>query len=352
MRRPGAPMRVVAELEYVKGRRIGASQGQNSEVHLSHDPQIGGVVVVKELDKARIPDPTRYFAEAHAMFAAAHPNVVPIKYACQTPGVIALVMPYYPIGSLADRIADDPLSPCAAIRMGLDTLVGVRAIHSNGLLHLDIKPSNVLFDSANRALVADFGQSEVLGPGGVVTGLRMYDRAIPPECFLHGAAIVATDLYQVGLTLYRAVNGDRWFNSQQPSDLRSAVISGDFPDRNAFAPHVPSRLRTVIRQALDKDHTTRIPTATAFIDALTQIAVSIDWRQSTVGPGHVRWTGTPLGRAGLEVDLAPNGSRYDVTIHTVTSTARRAKQQAALWKSDMTNRKAYDHLNKVFRVLS
>jgi hypothetical protein len=41
-----------------------------------------------------------------------------------------------------------------------------------------------------------------------------------------------------------------------------------------------------------------------------------------------------------------------VTIHTVTSTARRAKQQAALWKSDMTNRKAYDHLNKVFRVLS
>jgi serine/threonine protein kinase len=165
---------------------------------------------------------------------------------------------------------------------------------------------------------------------------------------------VATDLYQVGLTLYRAVNGDPWFNRQQPSDLRSAVISGDFPDRSAFAPHVPSRLRTVIRQALDKDPTTRLPTATAFIDALTQIAVSIDWRQSTVAPGHVRWTGTPLplGRAGLEVDLTPNGSRYDVTIHTVTSTARRAKQQAALWKSDMTNRQAYDHLNQVFRALS
>ena len=72
-------MRVLAELEYVKGRRIGASQGQNSEVHLSHGPQIGGEVVVKELDKARIPDPTRYFAEARAMFAASMNSLEPVS---------------------------------------------------------------------------------------------------------------------------------------------------------------------------------------------------------------------------------------------------------------------------------
>ena len=88
-------------------------------------------------------------------------------------------------------------------------------------------------------------------------------------------------MYQVGLLLYRAVNGDAHYRKQVPnwSDLPSMVIKGRFPDRRSFLPHVPARIRTIIRTALHKDFSKRYGSA-----AEMSIALGPRFSWPTIGP--------------------------------------------------------------------
>ena len=84
------------------------------------------------------------------MFASGHPsNVVPIRYACDCPNLdkIALCMPLYRGGSLLDEIRRGPISPVRLLKIMHDVLNGLQKIHGVGLVHFDLKPSNVLFGS-------------------------------------------------------------------------------------------------------------------------------------------------------------------------------------------------------------
>ena len=173
-------MRVVAEIAYERVRQIGIGQGRNSTVYLADEPQLGGQVVVKEIPKANFSDPAAFFDEAKAMFAAATRNVVPIQYACQTTDEVCLVMPFCPNGSLADRIAGGPIGPANAVATFLRVLSGVAEIHAKGLIHFDIKPTNILFDASDEPLVADFGQSRPVNPVGVAVVPRPRPTSISP----------------------------------------------------------------------------------------------------------------------------------------------------------------------------
>jgi eukaryotic-like serine/threonine-protein kinase len=101
-------MQVVAQIQYTRCGQIGIGQGMNSTVFLAHDPQLCGYFAVKEIEKSRLGnDVTLYFAEAQAMFATSHPNIVPIQYACETVTHIVLAMPHFASGSLATRISSN-----------------------------------------------------------------------------------------------------------------------------------------------------------------------------------------------------------------------------------------------------
>src|SRR5436309_1911483 len=109
-------MQVVASIQYTKLKPIGVGQGMNSEVFLASEPQLGGQIAVKEIEKAKFGNNiSEYFAEAQAMFATNHPNVVPVQYGCETSDRICLAMPYFPKGSLLDRIGNFPVSPLELI---------------------------------------------------------------------------------------------------------------------------------------------------------------------------------------------------------------------------------------------
>ena len=155
-------MQVFGSISYTKVRQIGVGQGMNSEVYLADDPQLGGQVAAKEINKTDFPNAAAYFKEAQAMFAVAHDNVVAVQYACETPTTISLVMPYFRNGSLADRIQDRPLQLSEVQRIAQGVLAGLAHIHLAGFIHFDLKPSNVLFSNKDRPMVADFGQSRAI----------------------------------------------------------------------------------------------------------------------------------------------------------------------------------------------
>src|SRR5690242_14206338 len=127
-------MEVVSTLRYTKQRKIGS--GGTGEVHLVNEPQLGGVVAVKEVPLANFGNkPADYFAEAQVMFVSEHPNIVPVRYASQSPTHVCLAMPYYAAGCLAQRIERTTLPLYEVIRVGLAVLAGLARVHVNSYVH-------------------------------------------------------------------------------------------------------------------------------------------------------------------------------------------------------------------------
>lgn len=345
-------MQVVASISYTKISRIGVGQGMNSEVYLANDSQLGGQVAAKEIDKNRFANPIGYFNEAQTIFAVAHENVVAVHYACQTTSTISLVMPYYVKRSLTDRIQDCPLQLSETQRVAQGVLAGLAHIHLAGYIHFDVKPSNVLFSNTNKPMVADFGQSRSISPTGVVSVPPLYMNAQPPETINTGTATQGTDIYHTGLLLYRALNGDPFFKSQLPTDpniLRAKIANGKLPDRKKFMPHVPSRLRTLVRKALRVNPADRFQTATEMADALSRVDLKIDWSVSQHPSGGLVWRAVRPGQCDLVVELIDNGGTWTTRTFTEASgKPRRAKCKKENWKNALTLSDGYAHLTDVF----
>lgn len=351
-------MQIRTEIEYDRGNQIGVGQGMNSEVFLADDPQLGGQFVAKEIAKSRLlNDVTLYFCEAQAMFAVDHPNIVPIQYASQTSTHVILTMPYYPNGSLGRRITAGPLDVRELVRVSLGILSGLEAIHIAGFVHFDLKPSNVLFDSIDTPLVADFGQARRISPSGSVTVPPLYPGGIPPEAYVSATGNYLSDIYQVGLLLYRAANGDAVYQRQiaglDDATIRSRVIAGKLPDRNLFLPHVPKRVRTIIRKALQADPLKRYPSAHDLAVAIGRVPCDPVWHMNVDTTGNVSWRAQRAGRADLQVELKKNGSAaWDVGVYTISNgTIRRAKDPQKNERFGLAEASAMKHLTEVFRHL-
>jgi serine/threonine protein kinase len=348
-------MKVEASISYTKIRQIGTGKGMNSKVFLVDDHQFNAYVAAKEIKKTDFPNAKSYFEETQTMYAVGHDRVVPVHYACQTDDMISVVMPHFDKGSLEDRIDQAPLKLSEALNVAQDVLAGVAHIHSLGYVHLDIKPSNILFSNKNRAMVADFGQSREISSTGVVSVPSVYNLAMPPETIATQIATPLSDIYHVGLLMYRCLNGNKFFSDQTPPtepELKTKIRNGKFPDRKKFMPHVPKRLRTLVRKALLVDPTQRFRTATEMADALATVSISLDWSIEPISSGELGWRAKRAEKPDLVVELTEDGAEW--TVETFTESEgepRRAKDRAANWRKGLSRGDAFVHLEKVFQRL-
>lgn len=349
-------MDVLAEIRYQKIREIGVGEGMNSKVFLAFDPQLVAEIAVKEIEKSSFgTSATSYFTEAGLMFSSQHPHVVPPLYGCNTADQVSIAMPYYPKGSLKARIKDGPLPPTECLRIAHGVLLGLMQIHLKNILHLDLKPSNVLFDQINRPRVADFGQARTIGVSGVVTAPRMYRLAFPPETLLTSRATVQADVYQAGLLLYRMVNGNPFYEAQIPAiaDWNGQITRGKFPNRELFMPHVPRRLRTIIRRALAVNPADRYQSATDMLDVLGKVRVSLDWNVIRLTGGTLRWRAQRQGKPDLLVELSSDvAGAWSVGVYTSSDSCTRAKCPSQYAGTFKKRKDADAHLKKVFGELA
>lgn len=249
-------MNVITELTFELRGRLGVQEGRNSEVHHAYDPQLGAELVAKAIPTVDFESPDEFFAEARMLHDARHPNVVEIKYACRNPDTIYLVMPLYERGSIHALLQQRYLTVREIIKYGTDFLGGLHHIHTRGLVHFDIKPTNVLIDASGRAAVTDFGLTKYVNEHGLADQPAFYIPHVPPELLLATHRGAESDIYQAGLTLYRMCNGLETFARQWAAlatgEARArAIREGTFPDRRAYLPHIPSRMRTAIKEGLN-----------------------------------------------------------------------------------------------------
>lgn len=199
----------------------------------------------------------RFLREARHAAGLRHPNVVLVHHAGEADGLLYYTMDYVPGETLAARLETGSLTPGAVVRLGVDILAALDAAHRHGLIHRDVKPSNIFLDR-DRALLGDFGVAYALDtsataltqPGHPV-GTLAY---ISPEQLRDQPVTERTDIYAVGLVLYEAASGHRWQPITDPA-------RGDWSS-------VPRHLRKPIRHALCLEPKDRWPNVIQFADAL------------------------------------------------------------------------------------
>ncbi len=160
--------------------------GGMAEVYRAVDRELGRTVAVKVVlphIAGQIEFRERFQREARLVAALEHPNIMPVYDVGEHEGLPFLVMPFYDGGSLASRLDGKPLPGPLVVRWLRDLAQALDAAHAAGVLHRDVKPSNVLIDGFGRALLADFG----VVPGGQRSYSPHYHRRRGRHTRLYGA---------------------------------------------------------------------------------------------------------------------------------------------------------------------
>jgi hypothetical protein len=204
----------------------------------------------------------RTLREARTAARLSHPNVVKVFDVVEEGGSPWIVMELVEARSLDRVITEDgPLPPEQAADLGAGLVGALAAAHASGVLHRDVKPSNVLVTKDGRAVLTDFGIAtfaEDLGltQAGMVVGTPGFTA---PERIRGDIATPASDLWSLGATLYAAVEGRGPFDRVGgSSDITAGVASADAPRAPSAGPLGP-----VIDALLSRDPGTRPDSATA-----------------------------------------------------------------------------------------
>jgi hypothetical protein len=249
-------------------------RGGMGTVWWARDEEADREVAVKEIhlpsglsDADTVNVVKRTHREALAAGRLRHPGLVSIYDVIVDDGRPWLIMEYVPARSLEDVVnKDGPLSPPRAAEIGLQLLAALTAAHQAGIVHRDVKPSNVLLSASGRVVLTDFGiatwdGATTLTQAGTFMGSPAY---VAPEVARGQKATPGSDLWSLGTTLYHAVEGRPPYDHETAMATLSALITSD-PD----PPRRAGPLRPAIDALLRKDPAKR---ATAFRTAelLTQ----------------------------------------------------------------------------------
>lgn len=270
--------------------RLGA--GHFGEVWRVIDTGLGAVRALKLIPPDKVWNPNNIFHEAQLLKKAEHPNVVRVEETGKmADGKLYIAMEYLSRGSLEDEAKGAYVPMTRAQRIMVDALRGLQHAHERGILHRDIKPANILVGSNNEGKLSDFGLAVPKGANLKVLGARDYAYILhlAPEIHSGGKHSVCSDIYAVGVTLYRLVNGDMYLPTIPASNIRQACIAGKYPDRTNYREFIPRPLRVLINRATHVDPARRFDSAEQMRHALEQIGIFMNWNEQIMSNG-TRWT--------------------------------------------------------------
>ena len=278
--------------------------GGMGSVYLAQQEKLGGrSVALKMLPPAVALSPNaraRFRAEAHAIARLRHPNIVAVHDVVDEGGLYAYAMEWVDGRSLAEliehlkRLDRDPSAeeaaaflsdtadasvgnsyPIFVCRIGIAMARALGAVHREGLLHRDVKPSNILLRCDGTPLLSDFGlardtDSTVLTQEGQFLGTLAY--AAPEQ--LRGETRELnerTDIYALGVTLYHALALRVPFVGSNTGQILHQIERGLAPSLRKLNSRLPAELQTIVAKAMDADPARRYTTADELADDLERL---------------------------------------------------------------------------------
>lgn len=274
------------------GRRLGVYEitgwlgaGGMGEVYRARDPRLRRDVAIKTIpadadhgDAAR-----RLVKEARHIASLRHPNICTILEVGESTGVPFIVMEYVD-GRTLSALQKEAMAPLEdALRYSIQIAEALDHAHGRGIVHRDLKSSNVVIERGGRVILLDFGLARRLPPNAEATESWTAGEGGPagtlthmaPEILSGGGGDARSDIWSMGVLLYQLVTGQLPFSGRTAFETSSAIL-GDLPapmDRR-----IPLALRLVIERCLAKNPDERYQRASDVRTALEQILHQRGWR--------------------------------------------------------------------------
>jgi len=228
-------------------------------------------VKVMHAHLATTDDAERFLHEGQLLASLTHPNLARIYDMDRADGLPYLVMEFVEGDSLAEIIEREaPLAAAPGIALALQVCQGLAYMHEREVVHRDIKPQNVLLMGDGRVKIVDFGIArgpaamELTAPGSVL-GTAHY---LAPEVVGGDPATAQSDLYALGVVLYRLFTGRLPFEGSNPLEVAMLHRTASVPHPRDLVPEMPPELEEVLLRLLEKEPARRYPSAGAAAAAL------------------------------------------------------------------------------------
>jgi serine/threonine protein kinase len=276
-------------------------QGGMARVYRGLDVRLKRWVAIKVID-ARFQTNSKYVMrferEAQAIAQLEHPHIVRLYRYGEVKGLLYMAMQYIEGASLNHLLAtyraeEEFIEPDEANRIVRQVSLALDYAHHKGVIHRDVKPSNIVLNKQGQAILADFGLALLVDVGtrGEVFGTPRY--MAPEQAMSSASTVPQSDLYALGVILYEMFTGQLPFNAEKPLDIAMLHLTEPPPPPREIRPELSPALEAVILKALAKEAQDRYPSGRALADALTQALQS--------APNRVLSSLSPANAARLSI---------------------------------------------------
>jgi serine/threonine protein kinase len=251
-------------------------QGGMARVYLGQDTRLNRYVAIKVIDKPFRDDPEylkRFELEAQAVAQLEHSHIVRLYQFGETDDLIFMAMQYIegaPLATVLHSYRQDQelIATEDVLRITGQVAQALDYAHSKGVIHRDVKPSNIMLTPEGQAVLTDFGLAMSLDRGtlGEIFGTPHY---IAPEQVVSSAnATPASDQYALGVVLYEMVTGRLPFDDESIMDVAMKHLHDPPPPPRTTRPEIPAAVEEVMLKALAKEPADRYPDCVALSQAL------------------------------------------------------------------------------------
>ena len=278
----------------------------------------------------------RFLREARAAGAIQHANIVTVYDLGESEGQLYIAMELVEGRDLSDMIAlRDPLALERKLDITIEVLTGLQFAHQRGVIHRDVKPSNVRVMPDGRVKIMDFGiarlqKADATGSGAIV-GTPTY---MAPEQITNGAITPATDVFSVGCMLYELLCYHRPFEAESVHGVLYQVLTSEPRALRTVAPSIPAALERVVSKAMNKVPHERYESAGQMMSTLQQIRSALSGADDEATQPLGRWTPLPqpllklITHASMRARLAVLGALAAVVLLLLFSPGQPGDNQA------------------------
>ncbi|KAA3657653.1 MAG: tetratricopeptide repeat protein [Calditrichaeota bacterium] len=267
---------------YVIEKEIG--RGAAGRVYKAWDPKLDRTVVIKTVSYSLTATPeeikrlkARVYREARAAAKLSHPNIV-IVYDVEDESSFSYIVMEYIQGTDLRILLDNhkELAPAKAVNLILQTCKALQFAHNSGVVHRDVKPSNIMIVEKDVVKVTDFGIAKItnnltLTQTGRVVGTPSY---MAPEQIEGKEVDGRADVFSLGIVLYELLTGQRPFTGDTLASLAYKLVHIDPPLPSSVNKKIPAIFDEIITKSISKNPTNRYQSADEFYNALVKIKAS------------------------------------------------------------------------------
>lgn len=316
---PGIGIGTVLDDRYVLDDVI--ATGGMGTIFRGYDKLLERTVAIKSLHPhlATTSYAERFIQEGQTIASLAHPNLVTVYDVGSIDGLPYLVMEYIDGEDLATIIErNGAMAPAAAVPLAVQICRGLGYAHDKGIVHRDVKPQNILVTGVGHVKIVDFGIARVassleMTEPGWVLGTAQY---LAPEVAVGQQATTQSDLYSLGVVLYRLFTGQLPFDAENPLAVAMLHRTEPVPLPSSIRPGLPQLVEDVLLRLLQKEPERRYNTASQVATALAQL----DSKTPASSFAASDQEKTSVLPAGI---LSPGGLNNNIRIVNPTQSSRR-----------------------------